>query len=211
MGRWQSIHVRGKNHQFYGKKHSEETREKLRISHIGIKQSKETIEKRKKWWTQERLETMKSKLKGRLVKDSTKEKIRNTTRSEIFRKNARERRKNQILPVKDTKPEIIIQDLLKSKNIEFIKHYSVKLSKGYHQCDIFIPSKNLIIECDGCYWHGCKKCLTEIQLNSLIPQKQSKKDIVINKQINNQGYKVLRFWEHEIKDNKFGGVLYSRI
>lgn len=38
---------------------------------------------------------------------------------------------------------------LEYKRNKYIKPYFV---------DFFVPSMNLIIEADGCYWHGCEKC-----------------------------------------------------
>lgn len=45
----QSERMKGKNNPFYGKKHSKESLEKVRISSTGRKKSKETIEKLKEW------------------------------------------------------------------------------------------------------------------------------------------------------------------
>lgn len=93
-------------------------------------------------------------------------------------------RKDIVMPIRDTKIEIKIQNFLKELNIEFLTHKYMKIEHGY-QCDILIPSINLIIECDGDYWH--KRPLG----NEL--------DIIRNKELRQQDYKVLRFWESEIK------------
>ncbi len=95
----------------------------------------------------------------------------------------KEARKYHILPIKDTKPEIKMQQLLKELNIDFVTHKYMNIEHGY-QCDILIPSMNLIIECDGDYWH-----------NILQVKKRDKKQDLIFK---NNGYDVYRFWEHEI-------------
>ena len=64
----------------------------------------------------------------------------------------KEARAKQILPLEDTRPEVIMQNYLKNLNIEFIPHKYMNILHGY-QCDIFIPSKNLVIECDGDFIH----------------------------------------------------------
>jgi len=67
-------------------------------------------------------------------------------------RNKRNRAK-QISPVKDTSIEVKIQNFLKELGIEFFTHKYMKIEHGY-QCDILIPSKSLVIECDGDYWHN---------------------------------------------------------
>ena len=73
------------------------------------------------------------------------------------------------------------------------------MSNGHiHTCDIFIPSKNMIIECDGCFWHGCENCGHNKHKISL---RSKKNDSIINDEIINQGYILHRFWEHDIIHN----------
>lgn len=52
--------------------------------------------------------------------------------------------------------------------------------------DFYIPHKKLVIECDGDYWHN----LPGVQEND------RRKTL----QLEAKGYKVLRFWEHEIRN-----------
>lgn len=111
---------------------------------------------------------------SRLGKRHTKEVINKI-------KNAR---KLQILPKKDTLIEVKIQNFLKELNIEFFTHQYIYIKHGY-QCDIFIPILNLVIECDGDYWHKYPtgKDIDYIRTSELIEK----------------GFKVLRLWEYEIK------------
>ncbi len=104
-------------------------------------------------------------------------------------------RAKQILPVKDTSIEVKIQNFLKELGIEFFTHQYIKIEHGY-QCDILIPSMNLVIECDGDYWHKYPigNDLDHIRTSELIKK----------------GFKVLRLWEFEIKAmelNEFEGRL----
>lgn len=94
-------------------------------------------------------------------------------------------RAKQVLPTKDTKIEIKIQNFLKEMNIEFFTHQYIKIEHGY-QCDIFIPSFNLVIECDGDYWHSYP---TGREI-----------DFLRTKELIEKGFKVLRLWEFEIND-----------
>jgi very-short-patch-repair endonuclease len=102
----------------------------------------------------------------------------------IVRKKLKETRKNQIFPKEDTKIEVKIQNFLKKLGIEFFTHQYMKINHGY-LCDILIPSMNLVIECDGDYWHKYPvgNEIDHIRTNELIEK----------------GFKVLRLWENEIK------------
>ena len=106
---------------------------------------------------------------------------------EILKQN----RINQILPVKDTKIEIKIQNFLKELQIDFFTHQYININHAY-QCDILIPSMNLVIEADGNYWH-------KYPIGNDL-------DHIRTKELLEKGFKVLRLWEVEIKEmdiNKF--------
>jgi G:T-mismatch repair DNA endonuclease (very short patch repair protein) len=114
--------------------------------------------------------------------------------SEDSKEKIRKARAKQITPIKDTKIEVKIQDFLKELNIPFLTHQYMEIEHGY-QCDILIPSLNLVIECDGDYWHGNPKKFpnpTEWQL------KQIEKDKIRTKELIEEGFKVLRLWESDI-------------
>lgn len=120
--------------------------------------------------------------------EETKKQIRNKLIQYVFTpihlENLKKSRRYQIRPVKDTTIEIIIQDFIKELKIEFLTHQYMKIEHGY-QCDIFIPSMNLIIECDGDYWHNYPEG-REI-------------DHIRTKELLSNGLKVLRLWERDIR------------
>ncbi len=99
-------------------------------------------------------------------------------------KKLKEARKKQITPIKDTSIEVKIQNFLKQLGIEFFTHQYMKIEHGY-QCDVLIPSMNLVIECDGDYWHKYPIGLD--------------KDHIRTKELIEKGFKVLRLWERDIK------------
>ena len=94
-------------------------------------------------------------------------------------------RAKQILPKKDTSIEIKIQNFLKVLGIEYFTHQYIKIEHGY-QCDILIPSMNMIIECDGDYWH-------KYPIGREI-------DRIRTKELLENSFKVLRLWGHEIRE-----------
>ncbi len=104
---------------------------------------------------------------------------------------------------KNTSIEIKIQNFLKELNIEFYTHQFIKIFNAY-QCDIFVPSLNLIIECDGDYWHGNSQkfpILKDWQIN------QKEQDKVRTDELIKKGYNVLRLWGSEIEELNCGQFL----
>jgi len=128
---------------------------------LGKKHSPETIEKIRE-------------IKKRYIMNHPEEKLR-----------LRQLRAKQIFPKKDSSIEVKIQNFLKQLGIEFFTHQHINIKHSY-QCDIFIPSLNLVIEADGDYWH---KYPTGRDIDHIRTSELLKK-----------GFKVLRLWEFEIND-----------
>lgn len=82
-----------------------------------------------------------------------------------------------------TSIELAVQSKLTSLKIVFTPEHRI----GRWSIDIFIPSANLAIECDGEYWH---KRTRDIQRD------QYKEDFLLR-----HGIRVLRLSENEIKNN----------
>lgn len=210
-----------------GHKHTEETKQKIRLARAKQVFSDEVNTKRS--------ET----LKGRVFSEESKEKMRQHAlkrfadkknhpfydkkrpevglinskkfkgitydqrhgkkKSQEIRKRISDKRAIQIFPKEDTKIELKIQGFLEQLQIEYIKHFYMKHIKSHYRCDIFIPSKNLVIECDGRWWHGDpryydQKALTEKQ------KEQKIRDKLRTDQLVQQGYEVIRLWEDDIKN-----------
>lgn len=140
------------------------------------------------------------KLKGRESKFLGKscEEIYGKERASEIRSKIKEKRKELILPKKDTKIEKKIQRFLKRLGLEFYTHKYMNIKHGY-QCDILIPSMSLVIECDGNYWHKYPigREIDKIRTSELLEN----------------GFKVLRLWGSEIRNidiHKFRGRLNEK-
>ena len=107
---------------------------------------------------------------------------------------------------KNTKPELILARSLRKNGIKF-RRYSNILGTP----DFIIYGKKLVIFCDGDFWHGNNWRLRKLRSRAA-EFSSSKKDywlkkiktnIVrdkrINKELKKLSYKILRFWESEIK------------
>ena len=90
-----------------------------------------------------------------------------------------------VMPKQDTAIEKTMQRLLDCIGVVFKKHKVIGNIQHKYHCDLFVPSRNLIIECDGDYWHHYP---TGREL-----------DLVRTREILSAGYTIVRFWEKEIK------------
>jgi len=231
IGRKLSAEHRKKISEFQkGKKHSEETKLKIgqkslghtlsaesrkkisetrkaRISEgkINLKYSPEIVQKRadvirgyrhtdeykikisENWHLQHPPESRKGRPKGMKHSEETKKIIR-------------EKRLHQVFPVQDTSIELKLQALLTMHGITFSTHKPIE-----GQPDIFIEP-NICIFADGCFWHGCDQCFEEKDGRM---RKQKVCDLLIEQKLVNDGYKVIRFWEHDINRNM--GKIFQRL
>jgi len=144
----------------------QDVREKLKKAHTGIKNGINTRFK-----------------KGNIISEEGIKKRKDFWNMPEMKKFARERRAKQIFPLKDSSIEVKIQSFLKQLNIEFFTPQYIHIEHSY-QCDILIPSLNLVIECDCDYWHKYP-IGTEI-------------DYIRTSELLQKGFKVLRLWEFEI-------------
>jgi len=187
-----------------GYKHSEETKRKIGLGNKGKKVS--LILRLKQSKTNKRLNIRPPSRKGIKLSENHKmklSKLKKGKNNSFYKKHhtkesiqkIKEARAKQILPVKDTTIEVKIQNFLKQLGIEFFTHQYIKINHGY-QCDILIPSMNLVIECDGDYWH-------KYPIGNDL-------DNIRTKELIQKGFKVLRLWECEIKKmcfNNFNNIL----
>jgi len=113
-------------------------------------------------------------------------------------KEIRDARANQNFSFYNSSIELKIQGFLKRLGIEHFTHFCINNIEHSYSSDIFIPSMNLVIECDGDYFHGNTKLFPTEKLNKKqLEQKQ--RDEFRNKELVEKGYNMLRLWENEIK------------
>ena len=99
---------------------------------------------------------------------------------------------------KNTKPEVILRRLLYSRGIRgFRIHYKI-----FGKPDIVFIKKKIVIFIDGCFWHKCPVCFVkpETRMDFWMEkiEKNVERDKTVNKNLEKEGWVVLRFWEHEI-------------
>lgn len=97
---------------------------------------------------------------------------------------------------KMTSPERVFSKMMKELGVEIVNQKVVK-NKIY---DFYIPSKNMVIEVDGDYWHANPliyegKELNKIQLKNVRNDKK-KDSLAIG-----YGFLIERVWEHDLHNN----------
>jgi len=149
-------------------------------------------------------EKIRNKMLGRVLSEGWKKKIglknKGLKRSLKFKEECRQRtiiqfkdprqRENLRQKMLQTLKKMKKQNTLPERNLEqIIKTIGWAYETQKSLChitisDFYIPGKKLVIYADGDYWHN----LPEYKIRD---KKQ-------NKILKEKGYKVLRFWEHEI-------------
>jgi DNA mismatch endonuclease (patch repair protein) len=189
--------------------HSKEAKLKMRLSHLGRKDSLETKENK-------RLAQL-----GRKATKETKQKLRLSKLGEknpCFGKPAwnkdlpapwaignqfgkgvarTEKEKKHLSEFQIAHPNKHFKDTSIERKIEAeLKKRGLKYQKQIPLCkvaivDFLLKEINTVIQADGCYWHGCPEHYPN---NIKTKEKDKNKDMILGL----NGYKVIRFWEHEI-------------
>lgn len=71
--------------------------------------------------------------------------------------------------------------------------------------DFYFEKSNLVVFIDGCFWHNCPKCGHIPKNNNNFWKKKldlnKNRDKKVTKELEKKGFIVIRFWEHEIKED----------
>jgi very-short-patch-repair endonuclease/uncharacterized Zn finger protein (UPF0148 family) len=92
-----------------------------------------------------------------------------------------------------------ITEFIEPLGLEYKKQYFLREINQY--CDIYIPSKNLIIEYDGDFWH-CNPERYPIGALYEYQKRHIEKDKIKNEYCKNKGIILLRIWESDASKNK---------
>lgn len=146
-----------------------------------------------KKYSEERRKNISDALKGREISLKWKEKLSNSHLGHKQPNEVREKIRtfqinNPNKKFKNTSIELKIENELKERGIVYIPQVSLC---NIAIVDFLLPDLNTVIQCDGCYWHGCP-------LHFPNNNKRKERDNFQDKILSLSGYKVYRFWGHEI-------------
>lgn len=111
------------------------------------------------------------------------------------------RRKNmQNIRSKNTKMELKVRKYLHNLGFRYRIH-----TKLIGKPDIVFVKKKVVIFLDSCFFHKCRYHYVEPKSNKKywVPKINRNKSRAneVNKKLRARGWKVLRFWEHQIKSD----------
>ena len=100
---------------------------------------------------------------------------------------------------KNTWPEVKLRKLLWSEGVRGYRiHYNLP-----GKPDIVFIKKKIAIFIDGCFWHKCPICFQEPETRKEFWMKKIQSNIErdrkVDEQLKNDGWTIIRIWEHEIK------------
>ncbi|MER5807943.1 very short patch repair endonuclease [Streptomyces sp. NPDC002033] len=113
------------------------------------------------------------------------------------------RRNMQAIRSRDTKPELVIRRLVHSRGLRY--RIAARPLPGLRRTAdlVFRPAK-VAVFIDGCYWHGCPEHYVSPKTNpgywSEKVARNMARDRDTDQQLEEAGWLVLRFWEHEPSD-----------
>jgi DNA mismatch endonuclease (patch repair protein) len=101
----------------------------------------------------------------------------------------------------NTKIEIKVRSVLHKKGFRFRKNVNEIIGKP----DIVLPKYNIVIFIDSCFWHCCPYHgnIPTSNKSYWIPKLRRNKERAkeVNSKLKNEGWKVIRIWEHQINSN----------
>jgi len=101
----------------------------------------------------------------------------------------------------DTKPEVALRSALHRRGLRFRKNVALRPAQRLRRVDIVFPSARLAVFVDGCFWHACPEHGNSPKVNtgywSVKLARNVARDAVVNQELQDAGWTVVRVWEHE--------------
>ncbi|MBM0255494.1 very short patch repair endonuclease [Micromonospora sp. 4G55] len=105
---------------------------------------------------------------------------------------------------KDTQPELAIRRALHRAGLRYRIGVPVTSSRR-RTIDIAFTRIKLAVFVDGCFWHGCPQHATWPKANAAWWEakilKNRERDRETTRQLEDEGWTVIRIWEHEPAEN----------
>ncbi|MDG4822003.1 very short patch repair endonuclease [Asanoa sp. WMMD1127] len=111
-------------------------------------------------------------------------------------------RNMQAIRRSDTKPERVLRSALHRAGLRFRKDLSLRLSSGRRvRPDIVFTRQRVAVFYDSCFWHSCPQHGRVPSANEWYwaPKlaRTVERDMLTNRDLKEDGWIVLRFWEHD--------------
>ncbi|GAA3462116.1 very short patch repair endonuclease [Saccharothrix longispora] len=113
---------------------------------------------------------------------------------------------------RDTSPELRLRAALHARGLRY-RVSTRPLPELRRTADIVFPKERLAVFVDGCFWHGCPEHHRPAKKNSgfwstkIVDNKR--RDAETNQALIEQGWTVIRCWEHEDVDTVMDQIVSS--
>ncbi len=101
---------------------------------------------------------------------------------------------------KNTKPELRVRSALHRRGLRYRLNYSLP-----GKPDIVFVKPRVAVFIDSCFWHGCPQHLRMPKSNKEYWDSKISRNVARDAEVNaeyaDSGWKQLRFWEHELKED----------
>jgi DNA mismatch endonuclease (patch repair protein) len=82
--------------------------------------------------------------------------------------------------------------------------------------DFFFPKERVAVFVDGCFWHACPHCKRRMPRQrrgfwKAKLQNNVARARIVNETLNKQGIRVLRVWEHELREDAWTGRVIHEV
>lgn len=127
--------------------------------------------------------------------------------------SARISRTMSAIRAKNTKPELLVRDLLRKNRLT---NYRLHPKKLIGRPDIAFPRKKVAIFVNGCYWHGCPHCKLSLPKTHRAFWKNKietnrKRDKRKNKELRALGWHPLTIWACRLRTERGRNGAVARI
>lgn len=101
---------------------------------------------------------------------------------------------------RDTKPELLVRKELHRLGYRYRVNYA-PVPKLRRSADVVFTKPRVAVFIDGCFWHGCPEHYVQPKTRTDFWAAKIggnvARDLETTRRLNEEGWTVLRFWEHE--------------
>ena len=188
--RWQDKTYQDKVSKAHSHKLSDEWKENISKGMTGMKKSKETRKKMSKAQRNKSKQTLEKQSRNWKRQWSTLTKEQQLERlSAWIEAGHKALRNNKNSWLKPSSIEIKVQEQLDMLGIRYVQQKYINDGERGYFLDFYIPSKKLVIEVNGSYWHSFSNRI--------------ERDWFLEEYVKSTGRDIIFIWEQEINDEWF--------
>lgn len=110
---------------------------------------------------------------------------------------------------RNTAPEVAVRKLLHASGYRYRLNERVP-GMSRRTIDIAFTRAKVAVLIDGCFWHGCPTHATQPKANAEWWRQKLERNMARDREttahLESEGWKVLRFWEHESAEEVAGRI-----